>query len=141
MNVFFDNCTSPVLADTIGGFLRHQRGHAVHIRGGAEDGLSLAANATDTEWMEALGRHARDWIVVTGDHRIHRNAAEREAFRRAGLKGLLLAPAYQRMPVHRQASALLWRWPELIDVLARFRPPTLIGVPEGKSAKLDPLQW
>jgi hypothetical protein len=63
------------------------------------------------------------------------------AFRRADLKGFLLNPGYQKFSVHQQASALLWRWPELIDVIERFSPPTLIGVPQSKSAKLNPLQW
>lgn len=54
---------------------------------------------------------------------------------------MLLQAGYRKLAVHQQASRLLWRWPELIDTIGRFSPPTLIGVPVGPSAKLDPLQW
>ena len=141
MNFFFDNCTSPVLASTIDGFIRNSGGRAVHIRDANHVGLSIGANASDVEWIEALGSSDDEWIVVTGDKRISSVKAEREAFRRAGLRGFLLNPAYQKIKVNEQASTLIWRWAELTDVIGRFSPPTLIGVPQSKTAKLNPLQW
>ncbi|MEM6463288.1 MAG: hypothetical protein AAF724_15360 [Pseudomonadota bacterium] len=141
MNFFFDNCTSPVLASTIDGFVRHDGHQAFHIREVSRAGLPLRPNASDTEWISALGKDSREWIVVTADRRISTVAAEKEAFRRAGLKGFLLHPAYQKIKVHKQARTLIWRWPELVDVIKAFSPPTLIGVPQSKSAKLNPLQW
>ena len=141
MNFFFDNCTSPKLASTIDGYVRNPNSQAVHIRDCAAAGLEIPASATDVQWIEALGADPREWIVVTGDARIRKVAAERAAFRRARLKGFLLPPSYQKIPVNQQASALLWRWPDLVDVIARFGAPTLIGVPLSKSGKLDPLQW
>ncbi len=138
MNFFFDNCTSPVLAETVGGFVRHLEQTACHIRDGGTAGLPVSRNATDAEWIAALGADPREWIVVTSDRRIGRVRAEREAFRRARLKGFLLDPAYQKMAVNEQASALLWRWPELVKVIESFRAPTLIGVPQSKRGKLKP---
>ena len=141
MNFFFDNCTSPVLASTINGYVQNEGDHAFHIREVRPSGLALSQHAKDTEWIEALGKDPRPWIVVTADHRLSRIRAEREAFRRAGLKGFLLHRAYQKIKVHQQASILLWRWPELVDVIERFSPPTLIGVPQSRNGKLNPLQW
>lgn len=141
MNFFFDNCVSPVLAATIHGYVSGSRDQAVHIKDGEQAGLAVTRSSSDVEWITALGEAHDDWIVVTADQRIKKNRAEREAFRRSGLKGLVLAPAYQNMSINQQASALLWRWPELVDVIGRFYPPTLIGVPQTKSGKLSPLQW
>lgn len=141
MNFFFDNCTSPVLAETIDGFIRHRDGHAWHIRDCASAGLALSRHATDTDWMAALGADPRDWVVVTGDRRIGAVPAEKEAFRRAALKGFVLAPGYQKMRLNEQASTLLWRWPELVDVISRFRPPILVDVPPTRGAKLGTAQW
>lgn len=141
MNFFFDNCTSPVLASTIDGFVRHTGQRAFHIRDAQNAGLNISQNARDTDWIMALADNPNDWLVVTADKRISTVRAEREAFRRAGLKGFLLNPAYQKISVNQQASTLLWRWPELVDVIEKFSPPTLIGVPQSKGAKLNPLQW
>ncbi|MEQ8344389.1 MAG: hypothetical protein RIB84_20845 [Sneathiellaceae bacterium] len=94
MNFFFDNCISPKLASTIDGYVRNPNSQAVDLRFCAAAGLSLPASATEVEWIEALGVEPREWIVITGDARIRKVAAEREAFRRARLKGFLLPPSY-----------------------------------------------
>lgn len=87
-------------------------GHeARHIRLMPEYGLSH--RSTDIEWIERLGADVSPWIVITGDQRIRKNLAERAAWIRAGLKAFVLAPAYQKTPVHQCASILLWRWPEM----------------------------
>ena len=91
MKVFFDNCTSPVLAQTLNGFLIHRRQCASHIKD-----LACGRDATDEAWIAFLERSGEPWIVITGDLRIQRNRALREAFRRARLRGLVFAPAYQK---------------------------------------------
>jgi hypothetical protein len=133
LRVFLDNCTSPVLAATLDGFLAHLGHGAVHIRD-----LPCGRSAPDTEWMRHLSQTGDDWLVITGDGRIQRNRAERIAFRQAGLKGLVLAPAYQKTPLHQQASLLLWRWPDIAGLL-RFAPPFLFELPMSRSGGLRPL--
>lgn len=130
-----------MLANTIDGYIKNENHRAFHIRDASNAGLNLSQHCKDTEWINLLGLDSQEWIVITADKRISTNRAEREAFRRANLKGFLLNPAYQKIKVHQQASTLLWRWPELVDIIQRFNPPTLIGVPQSKSAKLNPLQW
>jgi predicted nuclease of predicted toxin-antitoxin system len=49
VKLLFDNCTSPVLAETLNGFVNHLGHEAVHIRN------RFAANTTDVEWIAALG--------------------------------------------------------------------------------------
>ena len=81
MNVFFDNCTPPVLAETIDGFIRHQGNRAFHIRDIGNAGLDIPRNATDIQWIGTLAADRDDWIVVTSDRRIATVPAEKEAFR------------------------------------------------------------
>lgn len=128
MRVFLDNCTSPVLAETLDGYLRHRKDSASHIRD-----LPCGRHASDMEWMAYLAGTGDDWLVITGDRKIQRNKAERAAFRQAGLKGFALAPGYQTTKIHQQASLLIWRWPD-IDSLLKLAPPFLFEIPMHRQA-------
>ncbi|WP_062164695.1 PIN-like domain-containing protein [Asaia bogorensis] len=134
MKVFFDNCTSPVLAETLNGFLIH-RGHAaMHIRD-----LPCGRHASDLEWMSFLQREKEAWIVMTGDGRIQKNRAERVAFRQARLRGFVLASSYQKTQVHQIASNLIWRWPEIEDFISKTAGGSLFKLPMGKNGKFEQL--
>lgn len=128
MRVFFDNCTSPVLAETLNGYLRHRSDSASHIRD-----LPCGRHASDLDWMAYLAGTGDNWLVVSGDKRIQKNKAERAAFRQAGLKGFVLASGYQKTPIHQQASFLIWRWPD-IDGLLKLAPPFLFEIPMHRQA-------
>jgi PIN like domain len=54
VKVFFDNCTSPVLATTVDGFIRSAGHSANHIKD-----LPCGRDATDLEWIEMLARERR----------------------------------------------------------------------------------
>lgn len=131
MRIFFDNCTSYVLAATMNGYVGHLGHGAVHIRD-----LPCGPHASDVGWIASLQASEEDWLVFTGDLRIQRNRANRQAFRQANLKGIALAPGYQSHPVNQQASLLLWRWPEIEDTIRRFRPPFLFELPIGRTSGL-----
>lgn len=124
MRVFFDNCTSPVLASTLDGFLREASDRAFHIRD-----MECGRHAADVVWMQMLGNDGSDWIVITGDLRIQRNKAEREAFRRMGLRGFAFATGYQKMPMNQRASNLIWHWPEMEKLLSLVRGASLHEIP------------
>jgi hypothetical protein len=141
VNAFFDNCTSPTLAATISGFVDHLVQLAIHIRDAAAAGLPLQRDAEDVEWIAALAADARPWVVVTGDRRLTRNKAEKEAFRRARLSGFLLGSRFTKLAINHQAAILIYRWPELIDTVQRFNPPLLIDVPARFGSKLDVIRW
>ncbi len=89
--------------------------------------------------MEMLAASDDRWIVVTGDGRIAKNKPERHAFRAAGLFGFVLAPAYQRTPVHQIASLLLWRWPEMEKLTALVGGPALYELPINRRSKIRQL--
>ncbi|MFI0842609.1 hypothetical protein [Mesorhizobium sp. IMUNJ 23232] len=120
MNVLFDNCTSPVMASTLNGFIGNDGHRAVHLRQ-----LSMQ-NAKDIEWMNYISASGGEWLVVTGDQRIRKNRAEAQAFRRARLRGVVLAPAYQKSPMHRCCAVLIDQWPRLYETIQRFDPPFML---------------
>jgi hypothetical protein len=134
VKVFFDNCTAPVLAWTVNGFVAHLGHSAHHIAD-----LPCGRNATDIEWIELLGKDKMVWMVVTGDDRIRKNKAERAAFRAAGLSGFVLARAYQKTPIHQVASFLLWRWPEMEQLFGLVTGPALHELPMSRTSKIRQL--
>ena len=134
MNLFFDNCTSPVLASTLDGYVAHLGHSASHIRN-----LPCGPAADDLTWIDMLGTSKEDWIVITGDGRIERNKAERAAFRQAMLKGIVLAPAYQKTPLHQTASILVWRWPDIEKLLLSVAAPALFELPINRTARFKQL--
>jgi hypothetical protein len=137
VNVFFDNCTAPVFASTLDGFIRDSGHRAIHVKDLA--GLPNGRNSTDLEWIEHLKRDNVVWSFITGDGRILRNPAIRHALRSAGLHGFVLAPAYQKTPIHQVAATLVWKWPEIELVTGALQPPSMHQIPIGKNTKLSQL--
>lgn len=134
MKVFFDNCVSPVLAASLGGFVAHQGDEAVHIKD-----LDCGRHAPDLVWITMLAESRQEWLVITGDRRLQRNRAERLAFRQAGLRGIVLAGAYQTFAVNQQASFLLWRWPDVQAIVRLTEPPFLFELPANRTSRIRPL--
>jgi hypothetical protein len=137
VNVLFDNCTAPVLATTLDGFV-HAFGHrAFHIKD--LPGLPAGRNSTDLEWIRYLKNAPEEWVFVTGDRRVLKNAAERAALRSAGLHGFVLAPAYQKTPLHQTASMIIWKWPEIEAIIKLVAAPSMHEIPIRKASKLQSL--
>lgn len=134
MNVFFDNCTSPRLAATLNGYLSGDGGQATHIKD-----LPCGQHASDLVWIEYLRISGLNWFVVTGDLRLQRVTSQRLAFRNAGLRGVVLANAFQAFKIDKQASILLWRWSDIEDIIRLTAAPFLFELPIGRSSGLRPL--
>ncbi|MEQ1941249.1 hypothetical protein ABMA32_02365 [Mesorhizobium sp. VNQ89] len=137
MNVLFDNCTAPVWASTLHGFISNYGHSATHIRD--LKGLPTGRHAADIEWINYLKLHPDNWVFVSGDGRVLRNSAERAALRSAGLHGFILAPAYQKTPIHQVAATLVWKWPEIEQVTNLLAAPSMHEIPIGKNTKLRQL--
>jgi len=137
VKVLFDNCTTPVFASTLDGFVVHFGHRAYHIKD--LPGLPNGRGSTDLEWIEHLRRSPKVWAFVSGDLRLLRNGPERAALRSAGLHGFVLAPAYQNTPWHQVAATLVWKWPELESVTKLLAPPSMHEIPIGKGSKLRAL--
>lgn len=137
MKVFFDNCTSPIFASTLHGFIQHEGHQAVHIKN--ITGLSKGRSSPDLEWINFLKSSNEFWIFVTGDGRILKNKAERLALRSAGLHGFVMAPAYQKTPLNQVAASLVFKWPEVFELTQLLQAPSMHEIPIGKNTKLRPL--
>lgn len=137
MRVFFDNCTAPWLAGTLDGFISHLGHRAYHISQIRE--LPKGRHTPDADWIEHL-KHGKDWIFVTGDFRLLKNKAERAALRGSGLYGFILATGYQKMPNHQVASNIIWKWPEIENVIKAV-DSSIFEIPVGRRAKLKPLSF
>ncbi|UJW75380.1 hypothetical protein [Rhizobium sp. SL42] len=137
MKVLFDNCTSPVFASTLHGYISHFGHEALHIKD--MSGLTLGRSSPDIEWISLLKQAPERWMFISGDGRVLRNPAERAALRSAGLHGFILAPAYQRSPLHLVAATLVQRWPDMLNLTDIVSAPSMHEVPIGKHTKLRPL--
>ncbi|MDB5410952.1 MAG: hypothetical protein JWL84_5864 [Rhodospirillales bacterium] len=135
--MLFDNCTAPILATTLDGFISASGDRAFHIKD--VPGLANGRHSTDLEWIGHLQRHPEDWVFITGDGRVLRNPAERAALRSAGLHGFVLAPAYQKTPLHQVAATIVWKWPEIEAVTKLVAAPSMHEIPIGKGKKLRSL--
>ena len=133
MKVLFDNCTQPVSASTLDGFISHSGHRAFHIKDIKE--LPRGRHSSDLEWIEFLRSSPDVWIFISGDGRILRNKAERAAVRAARLHGFIMEPAYQKTPEHQVAGMLVWRWPDILRV-TELLEPSIHAIPFGKATKL-----
>lgn len=138
MKVFFDNCTAPVLAATLHGFISTDGHSAHHIRDVA--GLPRGRNSLDVEWIEMLRREPERWMFISADSRILKNHAERAALRGAGLHGFVLAKGFQKMPMNHRAATLVQRWPDMLKITEILAAPTIHEIPvKGTKLKALPL--
>ncbi|WP_423827876.1 hypothetical protein [Sinorhizobium americanum] len=64
-------------------------------------------------------------MFITGDTRVLRNSAERAALRSAGLHGFVLAPAYQKSPMHMVAATIVSRWPDMYHLTSIVAAPSM----------------
>jgi hypothetical protein len=109
------------MSRTLRGYLEG-RNRVVHARD-----LKLD-RVTDIDWINFLRDSGEEWIVVTGYTRIRKNRAEREAFRRARLRGIVLAPAFQKTEMGRCCGMLVARWDDLMVFTSAIEPPYLVEV-------------
>ncbi len=126
MKFFFDNCISPHLAKGFAAMSESQSHTIAHLR------TKFDAETIDVDWIRELGREG-DWVIVSGDARITRNPAEREAWRQSGLTAFFFLPPFQTDSFWVQAAALVKWWPEIS--LQAKRAPKHHGYYVPKSGK------
>lgn len=139
MKVFFDNCTSPVLAATLHGFIAQSGDEAVHIRDLV--GLQGGRSAPDVVWIDYLRQHPAEWIFISADDRIRKNPAERQALRNAGLHGFIMARGFQKQGLDKRAAALILRWSDIKRITSIVMRPAMHEIPVGTGAKLKQLPF
>lgn len=101
MKVFFDNNLSPRIARALNELFRE---HEIkHLK------EKFKEDVTDVEWIGSLSKE-RGWIVISGDNRITRNPAERQAFKTAKLTGFFLSPSMNKSKPVVQTYRILQQW-------------------------------
>lgn len=127
MKVLVDENLPPALARSLHALFEPE--HAViHIRERFGPGI------TDVEWIRGLSQEGR-WAIISGDRRIARNRAERQAFHESKLIGFFLAPAIAKSPVTKQMIRILALWDNMVDLAGRIEGGALFELP-GKSSRL-----
>ena len=66
----------------------------------------------DVVWIKSLGAD-KDWVIVSGDLRISRNRAEREAWRESGLTAFFLKNAWADQKLWPFAARFIAWWPRI----------------------------
>lgn len=79
------------------------------------------ARTTDEDWIRALGRE-KDWIVVSGDYRIGKNAHERKAWHESGLTVFFLNKGWTNIPPLLQHSKLAQILDKIIEAASCAKP-------------------
>lgn len=121
------------MASTLSGYLLRTPHEVYHAR---DLGLH---KKPDVEWIEHLSATGEDWLIISGDGRIRKNPAERTAYRRAKLKGVLLAPAYQKTPMGKCCGNIVARWDDVLDFTSKIAAPYLVELSINQSSKIKVL--
>ncbi len=99
----------------------------------------------DIRWILSgsvfLKAQADDWAFVTADDRLRKNKPERAALRSSGLHGFVFAKGFAKTLMHQRASLLLWRWPDMQQIMLDAPGPALHELPLNKNSKLSALPF
>jgi hypothetical protein len=95
-------------------------------------------NIKDVDLIAELSKQG-DWIFISGDRRITRNRAERNAFQNSKLIGMFLSSGLYKSTVLKQAERLIVLWPVIETVAGSVSGGAMFELPM-KSAKLSPVK-
>ena len=85
----------------------------------------LPLDTPDIDWIDWIRQQPGEWIVLTGERRIRKVPAEREALRRAQLRVLHMPKSLRSKPHHERCATLIWQWPKIVETMAAFDPPVI----------------
>lgn len=128
MKLFLDNCLAPRHAEALQILLPEHR--IVHLR------HRFPAETSDERWLEELGREG-EWIVLSGDSRIHRSRHLSKAWRSSRLTAFFLKPAWMKLPLLEQHARLAQAMPQILELAGDH--PRDCGFGVGISGRIDRL--
>lgn len=121
MRVLFDNNLPPRLARALNELFAGEH-EIVALR------CKFAQTIEDVEWIRQLSREGT-WVVVSGDRRITRNRAERDAFRNSRLIRFFLARGLYKSKVTKQAERILALWENMEKVVEVVQSGAMFELP------------
>ncbi len=108
MKFFLDNCIAPVFAKALN-ILAERQGHLiVHLR------EKYPASTIDPEWIPALANESEEWIIVSGDPKISRGKAERQAWQESRLTAFFFGDGWASRSYWKQAEDIVHWWPRIV---------------------------
>lgn len=107
MKFFPDNCIAPVYAKVLN-ILAERHGYPiVHLR------ERFAPDTKDPEWLRALAAEG-EWIIVSGDPRISRGKAERQAWQESRLTAFFFGDGWTSRNYWKQAEDIVHWLPRIV---------------------------
>lgn len=128
MKVFFDHNMSPALAELF------KKKHEVTFLA-----QKFARDTRDIEWISTLSGEGQ-WVVISGDRRITRNHAERQAFRNSNLIGFFLSEGLYKASVIKQMERILALWPSIESLCETVHSGAMFELPM-KSTRVRQLKF
>ena len=126
MKLFLDNNLPPRVARALNELVEPDGHQVKHLR------ELFPANTPDIDWLSELGTQG-GWTILSADMRIHKNKAEREAWRRSNTIAFFLTPWWSKQKFVDVAARLLLRWKDIEAQTRLVAPPAAFEVgPSGK---------
>lgn len=91
----------------------------------------FAVDATDVEWLRAVGHWTPKPIVISADNRILKNKDELRELVTQDLTFICLKPGWSNMPPIEFAWKFFKAWLEIVPTVAKCRHPTVFEVSTG----------
>ncbi|HEY2083056.1 MAG TPA: hypothetical protein VGI88_09750 [Verrucomicrobiae bacterium] len=113
MKFFLDNCLAIRHARALNEMVKPEHTFT-HLQ------EKFSPNTKDEDWICKLGLEA-DWIVISGDYRIGKNAHEREAWHQSKLTVFFLKKGWTNIPPLEQHSKLALVLNDIIEHAIKAR--------------------
>ena len=107
MKFFLDNCISVHYARALRVLTEFQKYEIVHLS------EKFAKDTKDIVWIRELAKE-NDWVIISGDPRISRNKAEREAWHESGLTAFFFGDGWASRKYWKQAEDIVRWWPDIV---------------------------
>ena len=114
MRFFLDNCLAVRHARALNEMVRPDHSFT-HLQS------KFGPSTRDVGWIRALGEEG-DWIVISGDYRIGKNAHERAAWHQSGLTVFFLSKGWTNISPMLQHSKLALFLEDVIEHAQRAEP-------------------
>lgn len=135
MKLLVDNNIAPAIAEAVNVLVKSDGHEVISLRTKFGRG-----DVADTEWIVSLAEEG-GWSVLSGDIRITKRKAEKEAWRASKLKGFFLAPGWADYNNIERSWRLLRWWPKLVEAEQLVGPGAIFQLPVNASSKLHQLNY
>jgi PIN like domain len=132
LKVIFDNNLSPRLYRALQELFKGE-----HIVQCVRDKFNPSIK--DVDLIESLNKEGT-WVFISGDRRITKIKAERDAFRNSKLIGFFLSPGLYKAPEIKKAERLLALWAAIETTVKTVQPGAMFELPM-KSNRVKQLKY